>query len=72
MPHLLRASHQPSSPLNFHGRVDVLVRRFTRPSQAGRFDALQRPRRSSHKMVLRVPRGAGERIKSSELEFPLR
>jgi hypothetical protein len=38
--------------MNLHGRVNVFVGCFTRPSQAGCFDALQRPRRSSHKMVL--------------------
>jgi hypothetical protein len=41
-----------------------------RLSQAGCFATLQRPRRSNHKMVLCVPRGAGERIKASELDHP--
>jgi hypothetical protein len=58
--------------MNLHGRVDVFVGRFRCPSQAGRFDALRRPRCSSHKMVLCVPRGARERIETSELDYPLR
>jgi hypothetical protein len=62
MPRLLRHFVSVVLPLmNLHGRVDIFMGRFTRPSQAGRFDALQRPQRSSHKMVSRVPRGAFRR-----------
>jgi hypothetical protein len=56
--------------MNLRGRVNVFVGHFTRPSQAGRFDALLRPRRSSLKKVLCIPRGAGERIEASELDHP--
>jgi hypothetical protein len=44
--------------VELYGRVDVFVGRFTRPSQAGRFDALQRPRRTNQDLVSRVMRSA--------------
>jgi hypothetical protein len=71
MPRLLQRFASAVFPLvNLHGRVDVFVGPFTRPSQAGRFDALRRPRRSSHKMVLCVPRGAWERIEAFGASHP--
>jgi hypothetical protein len=66
MPLLIRRFASVVLPsMNLHGRVNVFVGRFTRPSQAGRFDALQRPRRSSHKLVSCVPRGAFRRENQS-------
>jgi hypothetical protein len=57
--------------VKLHGRVDVFVGRFTRPSQAGRFDALQRPRRTNHELVSRVLRSAFQReSKPSVLDHP--
>jgi hypothetical protein len=47
--------------VKLHGRVDVFVGRFTRPSQAGRFDSTQRPRRTNHEMLSCVLRSAIQR-----------
>jgi hypothetical protein len=52
MPRLKRRFASVVLPsVKFHGRVNVFVGRFTRPSQAGRFDALQRPRRTHIPML---------------------